>query len=357
MKTTEIVHDAVVLSENKELQTNLEKENITDKVILNLKTEYSGLKIVDVKDVAGYNAVDEARKNVKRIRVMAEKIVKTQTDKAYQAHKLAVADGKKVIARFTEIESELEAKQLVIDTEKKRIADELAEAERQRIQGRVDQLKAVGYSVDFNVLSMLSDDEFNETLADATALHEQDIAKKAEEKFLADWDEAIVENQRLNNEAESKRLQKIADDQVAAQKKIDDAAALLKKQIRDNRASELRPYAVFIRDYNALIEKEESEYQSEFADIKKGAEIQWEADRKAIADKAIKDANDKAEADKKELARIEALKPIKERFSAWVESFSIEIHGELTDHPTVKEVFKKHAAFKQWAREQVNTIQ
>ena len=59
-------------------------------------------------------------------------------------------------------------------------------------------------------------------------------------------------------------------------KKLDEANRL--KAVREARAKELQEYIVFIRDYNALIEMEEEAYQKEFADIKKGAELQWKHD-------------------------------------------------------------------------------
>ena len=91
-------------------------------------------------------------------------------------------------------------------------------------------------SIDFDTIT---EEQMQKHMDDARALYEQ---KKAE----------YEENKR----------------------KADEAARL--KAIRDARAAELQPYIVFIRDYNALIEKEEADYQKEFADIKKGAEEHWQ---------------------------------------------------------------------------------
>ena len=46
------------------------------------------------------------------------------------------------------------------------------------------------------------------------------------------------------------------------------------------RNEELRSYIVFIRDYSGLLNAEEKEYQKQLKDIKAGAELQWESDRK-----------------------------------------------------------------------------
>lgn len=86
-------------------------------------------------------------------------------------------------------------------------------------------------------------------------------------------------------EAENERLKKEADEKAAADKK----AAAEKAAITTARNQELRPYIVFIRDYPAMLEMEEAAYQKEFAEIKKGAELQWEEDREQLRNKAIED--------------------------------------------------------------------
>lgn len=73
------------------------------------------------------------------------------------------------------------------------------------------------------------------------------------------------------------------------------AEAEMKAAVRTKRNLELRPYIVLIRDYNTMLEMEESAYQTELAEIKKAAEFEWAAER----DKQIKEAA-KAEAEEKE---------------------------------------------------------
>jgi colicin import membrane protein len=61
------------------------------------------------------------------------------------------------------------------------------------------------------------------------------------------------------------------------------------------RSNELKPYIVFIRDYNALIKSDEADYQKQFADIKKGAEDHWEYERQQQA-KAIDEMEEREKA-------------------------------------------------------------
>lgn len=79
---------------------------------------------------------------------------------------------------------------------------------------------------------------------------------------------AAIETERLEQiriKEENARLQKEAEE----------------KRIRDDkRNAELRPFIVFIRDYPKMLNMTEDDYKKEFSEIKKGAELQWEFERK-----------------------------------------------------------------------------
>ena len=117
-------------------------------------------------------------------------------------------------------------------------------------------------------------------LQHAKRIEDQRIAEEArierEKAEAAEREAQRIENERLKAEAVEREAQ------IAKEKA--EAAAL-----RAKRNEELRGYIVFIRDYNALLNLPEAEYQKEFADIKKGAELQWEHDRKEMVRKAKED--------------------------------------------------------------------
>ena len=83
--------------------------------------------------------------------------------------------------------------------------------------------------------------------------------------------EEIAAKERALAEAKLKQEREVNE-------KLQAEAELIKKRT-ENRSKELQPFIVFIRDYNSLINKEESEYKKELVDIKKGAEQQWEHER------------------------------------------------------------------------------
>jgi hypothetical protein len=108
---------------------------------------------------------------------------------------------------------------------------------------------------------------------------------------------------------------------------------------------------VFIRDYNSLIEKEEKSYQKEFAEIKKGAELEWEQQRKEALRKQKEEEDSEKE---KQLLREASEKLAKEQ----EEKLKIarqekeKIEKELNEKKEADEKLKKEAELK--AEEELN---
>jgi predicted RNase H-like HicB family nuclease len=199
------------------------------------------------------------------------------------------------------------------------------EQERQELrEKRTAELTEYKEFVPFGVdLGVISDSEYMKVFNGAKLQYEYDLKQKQEAE------EARIREQQKEQEKEA-RVKKLLPyklyipdfdtinfytiTEAEMQQNIDDAKALYekkkaeyeesqkllaevnrKKAIRDNRAKELQPYIVFILAYNGLIEMEEEAYQKEFADIKKGAELQWEHD----AEQRKKEEDDKIEQQRK----------------------------------------------------------
>lgn len=91
------------------------------------------------------------------------------------------------------------------------------------------------------------------------------------------WDEFIEKkNNEYHNEQNRLYIEKLKSEREAKEQSEKDESIKIQKQ---KRSEELRPYIVFIRDYNGLIEKDELEYQKELKETKEGAELQWTHDR------------------------------------------------------------------------------
>lgn len=188
---------------------------------------------------------------------------------------------------------------------------------------------------------------------------------------------------------EGERLEKERLAEIERQKAIEDENAKLKAEaeakavLRNERSKLLQPYIIFIRDYNGLIEKEESDFQKELSEIKIGAEQHWQFEldernkkakiefeqqefqrkefEKATKDRLKKEAETKAENERIEKEKAEKLEaeklakaPIKKQLAVWVETFN---HGlQPVDNETTKEILAKFEAFKKWSLTQVNNL-
>lgn len=118
--------------------------NVTEDLIKNLTEQYSGLIIKDQSDKQGYLAVQDARKNVKKIRVAAGKLFDKGREEAVAVADKWLVNKKKVIDALSAIETPLEEKEDAYEAEDKRIkADKAAKSEQQGIQ-RTAEIIALG---------------------------------------------------------------------------------------------------------------------------------------------------------------------------------------------------------------------
>lgn len=93
--------------DTKVIETELIKANITDQVISKMREDYLPLKVKDIYDKPGFEAVTTARKDVKKFRVNVEKILKLVRQPALDFQKSVVAKEKEVVAKISEIEDYL----------------------------------------------------------------------------------------------------------------------------------------------------------------------------------------------------------------------------------------------------------
>lgn len=122
------------------------------------------------------------------------------------------------------------------------------------------------------------------------------------EQRKSEAEKAEAERLRLIEvENEEARLKAIEDERIRKENARLIEEAKEKEAKIEARNTELMPYIVFIRDYNTLLNSNDSEYKKQFNDIKKGAELQWKSDREAEVEKQkeekrlIKEANDNKE--------------------------------------------------------------
>ncbi|MBD2753722.1 hypothetical protein [Spirosoma validum] len=253
IETQEEVHNAIVVSGPSQTPIAFD---ITVSAIAQMHNHALDLTIAGPDDKEGYKQVYDYRQVVKRQRVAVEKRQKELKATHIQYNREVDAAAKQLTEPMDQIEDGLAKKEKAYTDERDRIAHERAMAERQRLEGRVNQLRAFGFEwnagaetydfirdeyalnlrINFEDVKALSDEEFAPSLLLAETTYQ------AVEKILADKRESDrKEAERLADEQETERKrlaaenQRLAEEKAELQRKADALDALTLK----NRATAL----------------------------------------------------------------------------------------------------------------------
>lgn len=363
------------------IETALAEQNITAQVIAKLKTDYSGLKINGIDDKEGFKRVEDARKECKAVRILAEKICKSGREEAILIQKAWISKEKEVVGQIKEVESELEQESERIKKEKEEVL--FKAAQEAKLPMRKEKLASIGVEVLDSELLKLDDLQFSQLF---TEFYEKHLKEKAE---------------AIRKKEEAERLKKEEEERKEKAEKL---------QIHNNRKEVLLPFWKFVP--NEIIIKDLSTLtDEEFQDVFKTAfeaKEEYEEEQKALeeenkrlaAEKAKSDAllkqqeekaaKEKAEAEarQKELeqqlakkkAEEEAAKkkteaeakakaeeekklakaPDKDRLKLMIEraTLTVSVNEFKTEEASKMEslIIDKFNAFKKWAFEQIETI-
>jgi len=298
-----------------ETTVNMETEiivfNVTDAAIQELKDKYHSLNINGIDDKDGYNAVHEARMDIKTKRTEVEKRRKKYLEGALAYQKRVNGEAKRITELLETIEATLLDKETAIDAEKDRIKAEKERASQAILEARVRELTTFGYVVPSGlIIKDLTEDEFRLILEGAKAKFEVEQARVAEQQ-------RVEAEQRAKKEAQEKeereRLQRVAQEQEAERKRLD--ALRAEQEARDQAA-------------RREIEAERNRLRAEQEAIDRQKR---EADERAREEiKAKKEAEEKKEREAAELKRQEELRPDRETL------LSIAIDVESLIKPTFK---------------------
>lgn len=258
-----------------------------DKMV-ELESEYNEVVNLPIEEPSTAKKAREVRLKYMKVRTGTLEIHKAQ--KAFYLAGGRFVDGWKNAQEFASLGKEQELEKIekyAANLEKQRIANLQAARQEQLVPYEVENIETLN-------LGTMADNVWENFLAGSITNYNakkeaERLAEEAEKKRLAE-EEAEREKFRIENE----RLK---------------AEAAKKELIREARSKELAPYVVFIREYSKVLDLEEEAYQLEFAEIKKGAELQWEEDRKKEAE-AERLRNE--EIDRQKKANIEAARLRKE---------------------------------------------
>lgn len=181
------------------------KFSVTASTIARMKNEAAKLAIADVDDKAGFTQVYEFRQAVRRQRLAVQNKQK-ELKAPHTAYNRQVDEvATLLIDPMKEIEADLLRKEDWFTAERERIAREKELALQQRTESRVNQLRSYGFTwnrnsesyelsneqglfmhVLFDDIKNLPDEEIAHTLSLAKQLGEEEQARQAEVKRLAD---------------------------------------------------------------------------------------------------------------------------------------------------------------------------
>jgi hypothetical protein len=293
------------------IQTEISKFNqeINEAELKELVVKFKDLRIADVHDKEGYNAVYDARQVLKDKRIEITKKGKTIRESAIAFQKAVIVRENELVDLIEPTEKLLHAEEKRIDQERERIKKEEEERENQRISVRIQRLANVKYVADYGQLKSLSDDSFEELLSEVTkefeAEQEKEKQRLAEEAELKRQAEERLEQERQQLKKQQEELaeqkRKIQEEQEAIRKtQLEKEAEAMRaleaeqqkfrqEQERIKEENEARERALKFQQEAIEAEKRAIQEQKEAEERERLRVIQEEADRKAREEQAAKD--------------------------------------------------------------------
>lgn len=323
-----------------ETDQRLIKFRAHDAAIAKMRAEYTLLTVKDVNDSHGLKLVHDARMKVKACRVAVEKLRKELKADSLEYGRKVDSVAKQITSEIEPIETHLEEQEAIVTKEKERLKSEAEAKRKAALDSRISKLLAVGCVLNPQIVEVMTDEKFAETLEAATKAKaeadrlaaEKIAAEEAEKKRQAEEaarNRAELEAQRKQLAEERARHEAEAAAERAkleAQRKQQEADAkaererqwAIQEEERKKRAEEDR-----IRHAEALKERERLyEEQQKLAAERKAIEV--ENARREAAEKAKRETEERIareaeavrleeEAEKARRAKIESERPHREQ--------------------------------------------
>jgi len=265
----------------------------------------------------GIGKVEEAHKQVKRLRIDIDKRRKELNDGALSYQRAVNAKAKELIAEIEPIEGALMAQREEYDAAKLKAKQAKEAARAAVLQDRANRLAQAGCTAgDLHVLSAMSDDDFQLYLAQESAKAAKARAEEAERK------EALRLQEEENNK-ERLRLEKIR--QEMAEREAENRRRM-EAEMAEQKRKAAEELEALRRQQEAERKKLEAE-QAEVARQQKEIRDRLEAERKA--EEQREENARKAAAKAERLARLEALKPEIEKAQAFSQAILTDAVDEL----------------------------
>jgi len=267
----------------KVIETALIKANVTDQVIAKLQETYGGMKLVSLEDKEGYIDIKDARREVRKVGILTEKMTKKGREDAVRVQRLWLDKEKEILGKIAKVQDPL-------DVEIKKFEDEVDRKEKEEQQKKDEQnikrqaqlskygavysngnfeLKHISYESE--VIKNADEEMWNEIIlpkfkkvyddVEAEKVSEENKRKEAADKLKSEQDK-LEEDRRLFKEQQDllkkqqDDLQKQKDDADRQQRldkeRKDDEEAKRKQSIIDDRSKQLNTVNIN-RGYNDYV--------------------------------------------------------------------------------------------------------
>lgn len=205
---------------DKEIDSSLVKQNVTDALLSKLEKDYGGLKINGPEDKEGYLVVQAARKDCKSVRVLISKICKMGRAKANAEAKKWVNKENELVDRVEKVENVLEADEK--EYERVREQEKQLKAQKMEQQGIQRTSDMMGFGARLEAGNWLSGDLSYESVLIKNC--DEDIYQGIRDQFKAIFDvnekakadkaeeDRLANEKLLKDQEDLKRLQKEAKD-------------------------------------------------------------------------------------------------------------------------------------------------
>lgn len=258
--------------------------------------------VTDINQVELMQQAREARLILKDLRVSADK-----KRKELKEDSLAYGRAVQGVYNFIEdlikpIEKHLQAQEDFVTIQETRIREELRESRNLELQPFAE---FVPVGID---LGNYTETEYQNLLYNCRVLEKNKKDREAEEKAAAE--------KAAQERAEAEEAQRKENEILKAEAEAREKAEAEAKAKRAKRNEELRPYAMFIRDYNAMLDMSDEDYTSALAEIIVGAKQHWEHEAAEQKKKEQKEADYQLQLKKEQEAREKAERELKAKKEA-----------------------------------------
>ncbi len=281
----ETITEIEVLPLEKVIEQTLIRENVTDKVIAELKNRYGALKLKSLDDHEGYLDISEARKTVRKVGILAEKICKQGRSDAVRTQKLWLQKEADVLEKIGEVQDPLDAEIKKFEDEKERRELEESKRQEQQFQQRQQSIVRLGanwidgsfvlseISYEVSIIKEVDDEMWDAVIfpkyqkvfdrVEAERVAEETKRREAEEKLKAEQEAFRKQQEEFRQQQEAFAKQKAEMDRMQSEadrlkREAEEQAAAKHRQQRqeklDNRMKQLYGLGMtFSFQYDAFV--------------------------------------------------------------------------------------------------------